>query len=264
MVFGSVALAVALAAAPRLAYQGEKPSRWEELEEGERTATTIISGAMLLILAGLVWRQLGKRKAPPQDPAKLHRWFHGYHYDWATGTVTNVTDMTRETDRIVVRTSRGIEYQPLPANEAGVSRTMVSEEATILFDGGKHDISVSFSGDVYDGLAFPVFHECEGHRITAIWRRRLRGEERGEYVVFRDWTTAGLDGSRPPRGVACRDEPERPRDGVRADVGCSRRRCVGSHVLGAAWSIVSVGSTRGRRRWRSRTAPRRRRADHCA
>jgi len=190
MVFGSVALAVALAAAPRLAYQGEKPSRWEELEEGERTATTIISGAMLLILAGLVWRQLGKRKAPPQDPAKLHRWFHGYHYDWATGTVTNVTDMTRETDRIVVRTSRGIEYQPLPANEAGVSRTMVSEEATILFDGGKHDISVSFSGDVYDGLAFPVFHECEGHRITAIWRRRLRGEERGEYVVFRDWTTA--------------------------------------------------------------------------
>jgi len=186
MVVACVALAAVLAAAPN--HASEKLSRWEMMDANGQRTTLIVAGAMLFVLAFLVWRQLRKRKAPPHDPVKLHRWFRDYQYDWATGTAVNVTYTEHHQGRwLAIEGGSGDGYA-LDRGRVGLVTT-IFEEVTIVFEGGQHDINVSFSEDGRGGSAFPVFRGREGHRITAIWRRRSKGEERGKYVVFRDWTT---------------------------------------------------------------------------
>src|SRR5262245_6273296 len=103
-----MALAAVLSAAPI--------TRWEELGATGQRITLAVAGVMLLLLATLIWRQLRKRRSPPQDPEKLHRWFREYEYDWATGTAVNVTSMQRGDNFLVARTLTGTDSQPLAAS----------------------------------------------------------------------------------------------------------------------------------------------------
>ncbi|HEX4824070.1 MAG TPA: hypothetical protein VFV19_07135 [Candidatus Polarisedimenticolaceae bacterium] len=156
------------------------------LGDPARFVSFLVAALMLTLLAGLIWRQLARRKTPPRDPVRLHRWFRGYHYDWATGTVVDVSHISHRQRELAIvgNTGQGI---ALSRAYAGDVITVV-EEVTLLFDGGQHDIRVSFTDDEHDATTLPVFQGCEGHRVTALWRRH-KDAAHGEYVVFRDWTT---------------------------------------------------------------------------
>lgn len=182
MIVASIALAAASAAGQRL-------SRWESMGTAARSATLIVAAAMLVLLGVLVWRQLRRRKIPPEDPVALHRWFRDYHYDWTTGTVANYTHVKQEETHVHAYAASG--GSVALSRESIAITTTVYEEFTILFDGGWHDVSVKFTEDGRENMVFPAFSGREGHRMTAVWRRRSKGDERGTYVVFRDWTKAG-------------------------------------------------------------------------